>query len=66
MPFVKNEEYVDLLITHASLTKRHNFSNIPEYSELQKKLLNIERKLSSEEIIKNTKIAFPNSISYAP
>jgi hypothetical protein len=54
--FVPNREYIDRLIKHSILTK-DNKKGV-EYIANKKNLLHLELKLTSKEIIQNTKLAF--------
>jgi hypothetical protein len=59
--FTPNEDYIKLLTQHASLSKKLRAYATDEYKWLQKKLLKIELEISTNDIIQNTKIAFPFS-----
>jgi len=54
--FVPNREYIDRLIKHSILTKDNRKG--AEFIANKNNLLLLELKLTSEEIIQNTKLAF--------
>lgn len=55
----ENKEYLKLLKDNDAFNKRREVGT-PAHRELQRKLLDIELKMSSKEIIRHTEIAFPN------
>jgi hypothetical protein len=55
----RNDEYIDALIRYALLYKQKDAERNPEFVGLRHELLQMELKLSSAEILYNTKIAFP-------
>jgi hypothetical protein len=56
--FMQNREYIDRLIRNAFLTKANKQGS--EYTINKKHLLQFELKLTSKEVIQNTKLAFNN------
>lgn len=58
--FTPTQNYVDLLLKHAVLSKKYGAKDTDEYKELQNKLLGIELAMPTKKIIQNTKYAFPN------
>lgn len=54
--FERNQEYIDRLIKHSLMTKAGGKTS--EYEENRKRLSELERKMSSNDIIQNTKLAF--------
>jgi hypothetical protein len=53
---IPNREYIDRLIKHSILTKANKQG--AEFIANKKNLLHLELKLTSKEIIQNTKLAF--------
>lgn len=58
--FKQNQEYIDLLIRHASLSKKPGYIKNSEFNAINKRLTQIEVEMPSQDIIQNTKIAFSN------
>lgn len=57
MSYAKNVEYIELLQKHYKLQKITNDS--PAIRVMKQRLIEIERVLTSQEILFNTKNAFP-------
>lgn len=59
--FKANQEYINLLIDEAQKQKRHGYIGSIEHGQAQKILTKMELVMTSFEIIKNTKLAFPRA-----
>jgi len=56
--FVPNQEYIDLLIDQANKQKIKGYTQSAEFFQAQSRLLKFEKEMTSQQIIKNTKLAF--------
>lgn len=57
--FTPNTKYVDLLVALAKLPENEKKNRTDKYLKIKVQLVQLESKMSGEEIIANTKLAFP-------
>lgn len=59
--FTPNKQYVELLVQLAKLPENERKNRTDRYLTIKVQLIQLEAKMTSEEIIANTKLAFPKT-----